>query len=539
MFDKAENLTLANMWVAFASFAVAAVAGGYQILVFTEVIPALHSFAAYFGAVSTHGTLMAYVFTTFFIMGFGYYSATTGLGRPLWKKPVAWIAFWVSLIGTVMAGVTLVLGEASVLYTFYPPLQAHPGYYIGATLLIVGSWWWCITMIVMMGQWKRDNPGSPVPLVMFATVANAILWLWTTAGVGVEAVFQLIPWSLGLIDSIDAGLARTLFDWTLHPIVYFWLIPAYIVLYTLLPREAGGRLFSDEMGRVVFVMLLIFSLPVGLHHALMDPIHSAGFKLFHVFSTFGVAIPTLLTGFTIMASLEIASRLRGGRGLFGWVWALDFKNPMVLAAVFAGLFLLLGGFGGMINAGYAMNGTIHNTAWVTAHFHLIFGGTTVIMYFAAAYYLWPKLTGRRLFSNRLALTQLWLWFIGMVVLSTPWHILGLLSKPRRISSAPYDHPVVESWANYYWLMLIGGLLMVISALLIVFNLWRTHANREAEPDRVVRYAEPIHPVLRLPAPLNGFALWNGLLVIYMIAAFAYPLLKFFFIDAYQSPGWGI
>lgn len=539
MFDKAERLVLANMWVGFLAFLVAVLAGGYQILVFTDAVPAIHSFAGYFGAVSTHGTLMAYVFTTFFIMGLGYYMATTSLGRPVWAKPWAWVAFAVSLFGVVVVGLALLSGESSVLYTFYPPLQAHPAYYIGATLLIVGSWWWCIVMIVMMGQWKRDNPGLPVPLVMFATVANAILWLWTTAGVGVEAVFMLIPWSLGWIDTIDAGLARTLFDWTLHPIVYFWLLPAYTILYTIVPREAGGPLFSDEMGRVVFVMLLIFSLPVGLHHALMDPIHSAGFKMFHVFSTFGVAIPTFITGFTIMASLELAARLRGGKGLFGWVWALDWKNPVVLATIFAGLFLVLGGFGGMVNASYAMNSAVHNTAWVTAHFHLIFGGTVVILYFAGTYYLWPKLTGRALSSKGMALSQLWLWFVGMVILSTPWHVLGLLAKPRRISSTPYDHPVVQAWMSWQSWMIIGGLLMVISAVLFVWNLWRTQANPVAEPDREVRYAEPLNPVVSLPKSLNGFALWNGLLVIYMIAAFAYPLLKFFMMDAYESPGWGI
>jgi heme/copper-type cytochrome/quinol oxidase subunit 1 len=48
------------------------------------------------------------------------------------------------------------------------------------------------------------------------------------------------------------------------------------------------------------------------------------------------------------------------------------------------LMLIFGGFGGIVNASYAMNAMIHNTAWVPGHFHLIFAGTTVIMYFAIA-----------------------------------------------------------------------------------------------------------------------------------------------------------
>ena len=49
---------------------------------------------------------------------------------------------------------------------------------------------------------------------MFATVANAVLWLWTTVGVAAELLFQVIPASLGLVQTVDAGLARTLFSWT-------------------------------------------------------------------------------------------------------------------------------------------------------------------------------------------------------------------------------------------------------------------------------------------------------------------------------------
>jgi len=85
---------------------------------------------------------------------------------------------------------------------------------------------------------------------------------------------------------------------------------------------------------------------------------------------------------------------------------------MVLAVGLSLVMLGLGGFGGLINMSYAMNAMIHNTSWVTAHFHLIFGGTVVIMYFAIAYEMWPRITGRPLRSKGLARAQLWLWFWG-------------------------------------------------------------------------------------------------------------------------------
>jgi hypothetical protein len=91
---------------------------------------------------------------------------------------------------------------------------------------------------------------------MFATVAGALLWAWTSLGAGSEIVFLILPNAFGWTPTIDAGLARLLFSWTLHAIVYFWLIPAYIAFYVLLPQAAGGRLYSDKMGRIAFLLLL-------------------------------------------------------------------------------------------------------------------------------------------------------------------------------------------------------------------------------------------------------------------------------------------
>ena len=50
-----------------------------------------------------------------------------------------------------------------------------------------------------------------------------------------------------------------------------------------------------------------------------------------------------------------------------------------------------GGAGGLVNMSYQLNQPIHNTQWITGHFHLIFGGAIVIMYFAIAYDLWLRL----------------------------------------------------------------------------------------------------------------------------------------------------
>jgi cytochrome c oxidase subunit 1 len=521
-----ERLTLAHLWTAFAAFTVACFLGVWQMWVRSPLTAPLSTPDHYFQSVTAHGVSMAYVLTTFFVMGFGYYVAETALDRPLPGKPWAWGGFWLGLVGTLLASVTILMGKATLLYTFYPPLLGSALFYLGLVMVVVASWIWCVLMIVAMRDWKRQNPGEPVPLAMFATVANAVMWLWTTVGVAAEILFIILPAALGLTQTVDVGLTRTLFSWTLHAIVYFWLLPAYIAFYTMAPQEAGGRLYSDAMGRLTFILFLLYSLPVGLHHLFMDPEHSTGFKFLQMSLTVLVSVPTLLTVFTISASMEIAGRLRGGTGLFGWIGALPWEKPMVLATGLAFFMLWFGGGGGLINMSFGMNAMVHNTSWVTAHFHLIFGGTVVIMYFAIAYTIWPRLTGWRITDLRLQRLQIWLWAIGMMVMTLPWHYLGLQGQWRRVATFDYANPLIAPWGKWVVVSLAGGVILLISALLFVFNLYQYHRQAARSAASPQHYALALHPPARVPAMFNGFRTWNWLVLFLMLAAYGYPIAQF-------------
>ena len=340
--NGSSRLVLAHFWVAFAAFAAAIPLGAWQMLVRSP----LHQWVNpehYYRAVTAHGSTLAYIFPTLVAMGFGFAVCAVSLGRPMHGLQLAWASLALVVTGAVMAVATVAAGEATVLYTFYPPLGGSPYYYLGILIAVIGSWIWVGLMVSHFRRWKRDHPGLPVPLAMFATTAGALLWAWTSLGAGAEILFLILPNAFGWTTTIDPALARVLFSWTLHAIVYFWLIPSYIAFYVLLPQAAGGPLYSDKMGRVAFLLLLIFSMPIGLHHLFADPQIGTGFKFLHTVFTAMVAVPTLLTIFTICASLEIAGRLRGGRGLFGWIAALPWDRPLVLASGFS---LLMLGFGG-------------------------------------------------------------------------------------------------------------------------------------------------------------------------------------------------
>ena len=183
---QSNRLALFHYWVAFGLFLPAVVLGVWQMLMRSPLPAPLDDPVAYYASVTLHGTVMAYVLTTFFIMGFGYAVAATSLGRPVRGMTAAWIGFAICLLGTVMAAVTILSGRASVLYTFYPPLLASTWYYAGVFLLVGGSMIWVVLMIINMIAWKRDNPGEPVPLAMFAITATALLWAWAASGVVIE-----------------------------------------------------------------------------------------------------------------------------------------------------------------------------------------------------------------------------------------------------------------------------------------------------------------------------------------------------------------
>ena len=523
---NSRRLALYHYWVAFAVFLPAAMLGAWQMLMRSPLPAPLDDPNAYYASVTLHGTAMAYVVTTFFAMGFGYAVAATSLGRPIRGATAAWIGFGICLTGTLMAVAAILSGRASVLYTFYPPLFGSVWYYLGATLLIGGSMIWVVLMVINMMAWKRDHPGQPVPLAMFAITATALLWAWAASGVELEMMGVVLPRAFGFTSQIDAGLARMLFSVTLHAIVYFWLMPAYIAFYTLVPQAAGGRLYSDTMGRLTFIMFLLFSVPVGIHHLFADPEVSVGFKFLQSFLTFLVALPTLLTVFSICASLEIAGRHRGGRGLLGWIPALPWKEPMILAVGLSLVMLGLGGGGGLINMAYSMNSMVHNTAWIPAHFHLIFGGAVVIMYFAVAYEMWPRITGKPLRSKWLARWQLWLWFWGMMITSIPWHITGLMGQPRRVAMFDFSDPLLAPMVPLAVLSVIGGFILLASAFLLIFVLIRSQIGEAVLPEPL-RYALAVNPPVRVPRSLNGFALWNAILLVFMLVTYGYPIAQFF------------
>ncbi len=529
-----------HLIVAFAALMVGSFFGPLQSLEFggLDLYPYLEPvIKSYYQGLTLHGVLNALVFTTIFITGFTTLTTIKALGRPLAKPMLNKVGFYTMIVGLVMAAIPIFLNKATVLYTFYPPLKASWAFYLGLTLVVVGSWIEGYGFFFTLHEWRKDNPGVRSPLVALTPIINMAMWQIATLGIAVEILTMLLPWSVGLIDGTDPELARTYFWWTGHPLVYFWLLPAYTSWYGMLPKQVGGKLFSDSLARLAFWMFLIVSVPVGFHHQFTDPGVPQTWKFIHAMLTYSVFFPSMITAFTVIASLEYGARRNGGTGLVGWIRALPWKDPSVTAQLLAAILFVFGGIGGLTNASYSLNLVIHNTAWVPGHFHLTVATAVTLSFMGISYWMVPYITGKQLYKPKLALIQAWTWFVGMIIFSNAMHVVGLLGAPRRtpLGSAPY---VPEEWSGHLLRISIGGTILFYSVYTFGYVMLRTALGPKADPALVptVPIAESIRSPQLTPVWLDRFKPWLIAAALLLLIAYGPQLVDQIWNMELNSPG---
>lgn len=481
----------------------------------------------YYQGLTLHGVVNAIVLTTFFAVAFGSALVAYALKREpnrFWNG----LAAFLMIIGTSLAAWMILSGKASVLYTFYPPLKGHPLFYIGTTLLVIGSWVAFFTWIPLYLSWKKENPGQKTPLAVYGIFTTFIVWFLATIPVAVEILVFLLPWSLGWTAGVNVMLTRTLFWFFGHPLVYFWLLPTYVMYYVMLPKLAGGKLFSDKAGRWAFALFIILSIPVGVHHQFTEPAFREGTRLLHAVLTFGVALPSFITAFTMAASLEHAGNQNGGRGYFGWWGKLPYfsRDRYLFAYFFTGLVIFFfGGITGIMNASYSMNTVLHNTAWMPGHFHLTVAGPVFLGILGMSLHLTAELTGKEVKWKSLNVLVPWLWMIGLFCFSSGLMFGGLHGEPRRtnmgMSYLSQGNPLFKSeWVTSTRVTVVGGAVMSLAALFYFLVFIRTLFSKKTRPDSGVEFpiSEAYHDEKRSPI-LDSFTPWIVFALILIAVAY--------------------
>ncbi len=480
----------------------------------------------YYQGLTLHGVINAIVLTTFVAVAIGHYLNVYFLKKE--THPILTTTSTVLMVtGTLMAAWAMLSGKASVLYTFYPPLKAHPLFYLGAALLIVGSWLpffgWINTYMV----WKKENPDQKVPLAVFGNLANFTVWFVCTLSVAWEVLVMLVPWSMGIKESINIPLSRTLFWFFGHALVYFWLLPAYILYYSALPSLVGGKLYSDTAGRIVFLLFLIFSIPIGVHHQFAEPAIKENVKFFQSILTYGVAIPSLLTAFTIAASLEYGGRKEGEVSLFAWMKRLPWfqQEKYLFGYLICGLILFIfGGLTGLVNASYSLNSVVHNSAWIPGHFHMTIGGPVFLAILGFGLFMFSNLFRKKVKFKRLVTIVPYIWTFGILLFSTGLMWGGLMGEPRRtntgMSYLDPENPLYRAdWVPTTSLALFGGIIMAIAFLLFIVPFMSTMFSKATEeqgitfPESDVVHKEKLIPIF------HTFKPWVALMILLIIVAY--------------------
>jgi cytochrome c oxidase subunit I len=99
--------------------------------------------------------------------------------------------------------------------------------------------------------------------------------------------------------------------------------------------------------------------------------------------------------------------------------------------------------------------------------------------------------------------------------------VGLLGMPRRMAYYDYTHAALQPQAWTVTVSTLGGLMLVISAILFVLILAR--ARRGARTPDPYTFSSPVHAVGKAPVALNGFGLWVAMMIGLTVVNYGYPI----------------
>lgn len=186
-----------NIAVGVLALSIGALFGVFQGLEHAKVLdiyPWLQPvIKTYYQGLTLHGALNAVVWTTFFICGFFIFAFVRSLNRPYLYPKLNVIAFVVMLVGLLTAAVPMLMNNATVLYTFYPPMLADWAFYAGLTLLVIGSWIVGYSMYFTYYAWRKENPDRRAPFIALAATITMVLWQIATLGAPAKFSFSCCP----------------------------------------------------------------------------------------------------------------------------------------------------------------------------------------------------------------------------------------------------------------------------------------------------------------------------------------------------------
>lgn len=549
VYAGARALTLAN---AVAAVLALAVGGTFALLVGLTRTPSVSMLKpeAYYQSLTGHGVAALILWPVFFEVAAMVFASSILLNTRVWSMKLGWASFAAMIGGAGMLLVSVISGKANVTFTAYPPLIANPMFYLGYIVFAVGVLLAIVNfcMTILLARQERLHDKS-LPLLTYGVAVAALLALMGIVS-GLVALVPAWLYSMGMIGSVEPIVYRAWFWGLGHTLQYVNVVAMVVAWYGIIALTLRAGPVNQKFSRLAFILYLVFAVPVLGHHFIVDPGLSTSVKVFGAsFMGFALGIPSLMHGLAVMGAVEHRMR-RGARvtSLFGWLRALDWKHPGIAALGLSLILFAIGGWSGSTQTTLQLNMLTHNTMWVPAHLHAVVVGGMTLGFMGFAYYLVPILAGRRLFSQRLATIQVYLYGGGLLFMIAMQSWAGIVGVPRRVASIEYGGQAPTSWELPMNLMGVGVTLAALGGLIFILEMVLTLVvgKPTSDPAELVpsatklKLADPVaSPVVALAGGRSERRLETpgtfGVMTIY-VALFLVTWLAYF---AYLSLHWAV
>ncbi len=421
-----------------------------------------------------HAVMMIFLFVMPMTTGLANYIVPLQLGAADMAFPrINALSFWMLVVGAILIVSAFAFGGAPTGWTLYVPLSVQVKV-AGVDLLLLGlvvlgfsSIFGAINFIVTIFKMRAPGMGLlRMPMFSWTSLVTSVLLLFSlpVIAAGLIMIFIDRNYGGGFFDPALGGspvLWQHIFWFFGHPEVYILILPAFGVISEIIPVFSRKPLFGYKAFVIATAAIGALGFTVWAHH--MFATGAVQLPFFSLF-TFLIAIPTGVKFFNWLATM--------------WGGHLRFDTPMLYAVGFIALFLI-GGLDGAFLAVVPFDFMVHSTYWVVSHIHYVLVAGAVFAIFAALFYWFPKISGRRL-DERLGKIQFWILFIGTNLAFFPQHMLGLDGMIRRIPNYSGN----AGWTELNFISTVGAFLIATSVLPFLWNVFitlRKPMEHEADP----------------------------------------------------------
>src|SRR6201986_4235945 len=411
------------------------IAGGLEALIFRLQLSwsNLHVLSPeqYDQLFSTHGMTMIFLYAGPVLSGFSNYLWPLLLGaRDMALPRLNALSYWIYLCAGIFLYAAFAAGfgpnDGWFNYVPYAARAYNNGpnidfYSLGMILLGISTTVGSINFIVTFLRMRAPGMSiNRVPILVWGTLTASAANVFAIPAVSLAFFLLWMDRNVGThFFDVPAGgqplLWQHLFWMFGHPWVYAIVLPAMGMVSDGLPVFCRRPLVGYSLVALSTVATMILGFGVWVHH---------------MFST---GLPGLSLSFFSGASIIIT--VPSAVAVFAWLATIWNGRPVITTAFrfFASMILLfvIGGVSGFMTASVPVDWQLTDTYFVVAHLHYVLIGINVFPVLGAAYFWFPKITGR-LLDERLGRLNFWTMFIGFNLAFLPMHLSGLLGMPRRI-----------------------------------------------------------------------------------------------------------